>query len=399
MVDESPVATKCAMYSHAKNLDVEVLRAFAVVSVVIGHAGALFVWGSPAMNWLAQHFGLWAGVDLFFAISGFVITKGLYDQLSRADTKSERTRVLIAFWTRRVYRILPSAVLWLSIGLLLTVLFNRSGTFGGLRGNLTDAIASLLQIADVHYYQCLTLHIDTCGSTRVFGPYWSLSLEEKFYLVLPIAIIFLGGRLRVAMLIAIAVQVLMPRPILGLAWYLRTDAFLIGSLLALESGSVIHQEVRPTVLNAKFGKMIPWAAYALLLITAAPFQIVPIYLGIVAILSGILVWIASYGSGYVVGRGLFRTALAWIGTRSYAIYLIHMPSFYVTREFWYRMSGPDVHFDGTYTLRFIVTAIGLIVVFAELNYRFIETPIRRLGARRSASILARAESHHVAQNV
>lgn len=378
---------------RAKNLDIEVLRAFAVISVVVAHSGALFPWGSAGVNWISQRFGLWAGVDLFFAISGFVIARGLHDQLTAALDSPSRTRVLLAFWLRRVHRILPSAVLWLTIGIVLTIVFNRYGSFGTVRGNVVDAVAAIVQFADIHYYQCLTLGIDTCGKTRVFGPYWSLSLEEKFYLVLPLAIIFLRSRFKTAMIVAIVVQVVLPRKLLGLAWFLRTDAFLLGVLIALEFGRSIHLQFRPTVLsNGKLWKYVPIVIFVAMLVVASPYQIVPNFTGVVALLAGILVWIASYGGGYIVGHGMIRSVLAWIGARSYAIYLIHMPVYYITRELWHRIEGPAAQFGGNDTIRFVVTAICLIIIAAELNYRFVERPFRRLGAQRSARIFPASAS-------
>jgi peptidoglycan/LPS O-acetylase OafA/YrhL len=91
--------------------------------------------------------------------------------------------------------------------------------------------------------------------------------------------------------------------------------------------------------------------------------------------------------------------MLWVGSRSYAIYLIHIPAFFATREIWFRVKPPGTVFDAAYTWRFALTALPLLLIAAELNYRCLEVPLRRRGARiaqRIAQRPARVVSSQVA---
>jgi peptidoglycan/LPS O-acetylase OafA/YrhL len=102
-----------------KNLDIEVLRAVAVLMVLVDHIELLVPWPGAA-SVVHSITSLWGGVDVFFAISGFVIAS----MFLRQPPSNFFLAFAVPFWIRRVYRIWPSALLWLSIMLLLPLLFN-----------------------------------------------------------------------------------------------------------------------------------------------------------------------------------------------------------------------------------------------------------------------------------
>src|SRR4051794_16579675 len=111
--------------------DIECLRAIAVLGVLIFHLqGVLFYWNPIWLGDIFKHFASWSGVDLFFGISGFVIARSLLPQLAAgAGNPGLQRRTLMAFWTRRGFRLLPSAWLWLALIMLAVLLFNQSGAF------------------------------------------------------------------------------------------------------------------------------------------------------------------------------------------------------------------------------------------------------------------------------
>lgn len=95
--------------------DIEMLRGFAVLFVVIHHAnGALFTWSSSAMSLFYSYFCGGVGVDLFFAISGFVIARDLIPRLRESQGSQVAIAITLAFWVRRAWRLWPSAWLWLA---------------------------------------------------------------------------------------------------------------------------------------------------------------------------------------------------------------------------------------------------------------------------------------------
>jgi len=81
-----------------------------------------------------------------------------------------------------------------------------------------------------------------------------------------------------------------------------------------------------------------------------------------------------------------RAALTWTGTRSYALYLVHVPAFCATRELWSRLLPPGTP-PGPHDLwRYLLTALPLLALGAEANYRLLELPLRRRGAAIAARV-------------
>jgi len=105
---------------------------------------------------------------------------------------------------------------------------------------------------------------------------------------------------------------------------------------------------------------------------------VNIKVGMIALVSALVVWVASYNHGYLSMPSPLSSVLIWIGARSYGIYLIHIPAFFFTRELWYRLNG-GAEFGSELFYPFLLTATALIVLLCELNYRLVETPLRRKG--------------------
>lgn len=90
-------------------------------------------------------------------------------------------------------------------------------------------------------------------------------------------------------------------------------------------------------------------------------------------------------TGHTLPDGAAKRAMGYIVARSYAIYLIHIAICRVTRELWMHLA-PHAQIDGTYNLRFAITAIPAVLALAEINYHFIETLSRRHGAMRCKSL-------------
>src|ERR1700733_11104579 len=115
--------------------DIEVLRAIAVLFVICAHLPYLLFWGPRRLNLIFEYVTLWGGVDLFFAVSGFVIARNLMPKLQQASIDGNVWTVAGGFWIRRAFRILPTAWLWLIFGLIASVSFNRSGVFSTFKGD------------------------------------------------------------------------------------------------------------------------------------------------------------------------------------------------------------------------------------------------------------------------
>lgn len=367
---------------NKKITDIEVLRGFAVILVCIEHIPLnLFPWGGVFQNAFFGWTGMWSGVDLFFVISGFVITRDLLPKLQVAGSRQESLRVSVSFWIRRAWRLIPSAWLWLFVILVASVFFNDLGAWGSLRSNFEGALAAVLNVANLRVW--VVYGNFEVGSTF---PYWSLSLEEQFYLIFPFVILFSGRRFPLVLGIIVVAQLVFPRTPLGIM--LRTDALALGALIAVWANTDSYKLFDPKFLNSVLSRCLVLGVLAVSLIFVGGDDLhIPIEFSLVAYVSAILVFIASFDKDYILPKGLIKSIATWIGARSYAIYLIHTPAYFATREIWFRYEPEGTVFNDSYGMEFLLTALLLIVVFAELNYRFVEVPLRRRGAEISSNYM------------
>lgn len=365
-------------------MDIEVLRGIAVLLVVVHHTnGNLYSWSSPFLERFFAYFGGGVGVDLFFAISGFVIARELLPRLENAKS-DDKVRVVISFWVKRAWRLWPSAWLWLLIPLLLVVFFNDSHAFGSLRANVEATAAGLAHVANLRMIE--TFGAKEYGATFA---YWSLSLEEQFYLLLPLLALLFRQRLVWILGAVVLLQLLDPRETL-MAVCFRTDAICIGVLLAIFSRRRMYAITFPAFMRNRVVSMAAPLMLIGLLIIFGPsqFDVAPYNFSIVAILAGVLTFLAAHNQDLIFHRqNWLRRPMIWIGERSYAIYLVHVPSFFLIREFWYRYSGGVAPTHDQFAL-FTLSAVVLVLVLSDINYRLIEQPLRRHGARIASGMLS-----------
>jgi peptidoglycan/LPS O-acetylase OafA/YrhL len=221
--------------------EIERLRAFAVLIVILGHF-------SPDLkvNMLEKHIGEgWGGVDLFFVISGFVITRSLLKMLpdfnpqsSFVERVTQASTGLKYFFCKRIFRIVPMALAWMFIPLLISLLYNKSQNL-----NPHAILNEIYMIVSLQYNFGMVF-----GTPADLGYYWSLMVEEHFYLLLPFFfIVFTSKNSRViAALVAISIIVVFIHPFLALTYnpearigathwlsYQKFDALFSGVFLSL----------------------------------------------------------------------------------------------------------------------------------------------------------------------
>jgi peptidoglycan/LPS O-acetylase OafA/YrhL len=381
---EPPVAT-AVTGRHLPALDG--LRAFAVAGVVAYHLG----WGWASGGYL--------GVDLFFVLSGFLITSLLLEE--RALTGRVR---LAAFWARRARRLLPALLLMLTLIALFVVLDGRYGGPGaaasfdlsGLRG---DALATLFYVANWH---AIFSHQSYFAQFAVSSPLkhtWSLAIEEQFYLVWPLVLLVLlkvsrGAWRRVGLIVAVlgalASAGLMSLMYHGVAdanrVYYGTDTHLFDMFGGIAVAMVVAARPQPG----------PRARRALHL--AAP--LCAVALGVFWVRAGTgsgLVPGWMYHGGFLLCAALAAVVIAdvrqvehgplgavlslrplrFLGRISYGVYLWHFPVIVYMTPARLGISGNVLD----------VVRIAATLLIATLSYRFVEMPIRRarpIGWRRFA---------------
>jgi peptidoglycan/LPS O-acetylase OafA/YrhL len=367
--------------------DIEFLRAMAILLVLVAHLPALLGWYGVTITELQKTLVFGHGVDLFFAISGFVIARSF---LSRHDLDERQSLAEVGapFWIRRIFRIFPAAWFWLLFSLFATVFLNRSGAFGTFAPNFADALAAFLQVANFHALACEAKQSICAAGGVPNGIYWTLSLEEQFYMVFPFVMVWLPRRWIVPVLVvAAALQMFLPRN--ALVWITHSDGLISGVLLAIASQHPLYRLLEPRFLANPFYKWVAFIVFTigLLTIKAPALSIVPFNYGLLTIFLALWLFVATFGKGYAIPATPFRPVLMWIGTRSYALYLCHFSAFALTREIW---DGPT--HDASHNVKYILTGVALLYLFAEGTYRFIERPLQRRGHALADQIALRLQA-------
>ncbi len=335
---------------------------------------------------MAFHFGLphaaggFLGVDVFFVLSGYLITSILVAQLERG-----RIRVF-EFWTRRMRRLIPALLVVLGVVVGWSALVAPSVSRDGLRGDIT---ATLFYVANWHFISTSS-YFASDGVPSPLQHMWSLAVEEQFYLVWPLLLLVTGlvvrqPRRRVIAVGAIAGAGLVASAIrLSVLWasqgqdraYLGTDSRifepLAGALLAvlLTSASVRGLVLRSHWLLLGLGGVgLSWALTTL----GGPGGATRAYAngGAVVVAVSTAVVIAAIATrDSTATRVLALSAVAYLGRLSYAMYLWHWPL-----QVWTSPNGWwDLSRLGTPVRASVLTA--LTVALAALSYHLIEAPIR-----------------------
>lgn len=345
------------------------LRALAVTAVVVYHI-------TPAAMP-----GGFLGVDVFFVVSGFLITTLLLRELrktKRIDLKG--------FWKRRARRLLPALVFLVITVVPIAGLINRDLLVGIGRqvlGALTFS-SNWLEIANGTSYFNQT-------SPQLFKNFWSLAVEEQFYLLWPplfllVIILVRGWRGRVGLAVGAAVlsailMAVLARPDYFTRVYYGTDTHLFGLTLgiALAFSWGPASGTWMTVAWRKWSQAAGIAALTgivILLLTLNDQSMFAyrggIFLSSVLTLTLIAAMIAP---GSIIARAAENPVTYWIGTRSYALYLWHWPVIVMVG-----LVAPAVPGSTTFWIRSAV-AITLTCAICEFSYRYIETPIRTNGFR------------------
>jgi len=333
-----------------KRGDIDGLRAIAVLLVLLYHAKFGFAGG-------------YVGVDVFFVISGFLVTSLL---LREIDLNNHIALGL--FWGRRIRRlILPVSlvtVATVAVGYLTLEPFR-------LRSLAYDALSAATMNANNRFALTTSNYLSGLALPSPLQHLWSLGVEEQFYLVLPLLVIatlrFTRQRLVLTILISICTIISLLASLIltesspAAAYYIlptRAWELLAGSLLAIAAQRVSQI---PSFLRSAFG----WLGLIIIIYAAVSFNESTSFPGFAALLPvlgtvGVLVS-ADCGTGRILALPL----LQWLGVRSYSLYLWHWPVLILSEA----QIGPlsTVH---------RAAALFISLILADLTFRFVEQPFR-----------------------
>lgn len=380
------------MPSIRRIADIERLRALAALGVMLGHVPWLQVGFSQLVG---VDVDPWTGVDLFFVISGFVVSGAFERDLADAGGASPVRSALMAFYRKRTARIVPTAYLGILIWWVATRWWNSSGAWGTLAPAAMSG-AALASVGFVANYAEAWWGV----ATPIVG-FWSLCVEEHFYLVYSLFRSAVRTPARRALSLVTVVLVIQiwgaltgaTRQWPGLS-HVRFDQLAAGVLLRLARdrwpSAVAAWDARlrargPARLAATSALIGLLVALAVLAVTwldptdeAAPFFVVGRVMAVLIPMA--IVWLASSDADLLGTRvfGIGR-ALSAIGARSYAIYMFHMPAFLCVVELrarWLGGARPAWLLPAELAAFFAVLALA-----TEANLRWVERPAIAWAAR------------------
>ncbi|HET9075844.1 MAG TPA: acyltransferase family protein [Acidimicrobiales bacterium] len=361
----APVTTGKARPAKLRQLPgLDGLRGLAVIAVIAFHLRSSLLPGG------------YLGVDIFFVISGYLITALLLSEWAATSKIS-----LAAFWRRRARRLFPALAVLLAAVTVLAGLFARD-SLGRLQ---TDLPASMLYVLNWRLVFQHQSYVASFGRPPLLQHLWSLSVEEQFYLLWPLALIFLRHRMSRGRLALIAAGGAALSAVLMGALYqpgsdpsgvyfnsaTHAEGLLIGCALA---AAVPPWQMASSVAPGARRLLERSGAVALAAIVAGlalfGFRSGFTYRGgmlLVDVATAVVVATVAHPASRL-GDTLNRQPLRWAGLRSYSLYLWHWPIFELTRP------GADIP-GPTWIVD--VLRIALTLAAAELSYRYVEQPWRR----------------------
>lgn len=360
---------------------IDSLRALAVLAVIIYHVD---------VNYLPGGF---LGVDLFFVLSGYLISSLIIKEFRKTGTVN-----LYNFYIRRARRLLPAVYFMITVGLVVMVLFNEVL----LHKSHLDAIFGYIYSSNWWYIFHKLDYFDSFGAQSPFKHLWSLAIEEQFYMIFPLLFLLVNRKKKSKdgtfklnknflyvvlglILVSLIAHILLfdINNISRIYFGTDTRAF---SLLVGVVGAILYPMER---LHTKVTPQQNLIYSVISLVSIATLITVMIYTSeyntwlyrggflLVAIL-GLIVIISSGKQHTVMARLLSFKPVVFIGKISYSLYLWHFPILVLTT--------PVAEISNT-NIYFVILRVILTFVVAIVSYVFVETPIRKLGFKNYIKVI------------
>ncbi len=370
--------------AHQAGLDG--LRGLAVIGVLLYHGG---------VSWAPGGF---LGVEIFFVLSGFLITSLLV-----AEWTATGTIALGAFWARRARRLLPALFALVAV---IGVYYALAGPEKAVPGFLSDGISTLLYYSNWHQIAAGTNYFAASGPVSPFEHTWSLAIEEQFYVVWPLLILGLGWLAGIALRRRPATRRGSLRVMLGVS-LTGAAASALESALLFDGGKGLDRvyygtdtRAAPLLIGASLAFVLalardrtaspaadrrPSSMVRGRVLGAAALVVLAAVLTLVRVANGSSTWLYPYGllaldagvvaliaaavlaPGSPVSRILSLPPLRAVGEISYGLYLWHFPLF-----LWLDESVTGEHGTALLALR-----LGVTLAVSLASFVLIEQPVRR----------------------
>ena len=360
---------------------IDSLRALAVLAVIIYHVD---------VNYLPGGF---LGVDLFFVLSGYLISSLIIKEYRKTGSIN-----LYNFYLRRARRLLPAVYFMITVGIILMVMFNEVL----LKKSHLDAIFGYIYSSNWWYIFHKLDYFDSFGSQSPFKHLWSLAIEEQFYMIFPLLFLLINSKKKgkdgtyklsksflyivLGLIFVSLVTHILLFDINNISRiYFGTDTRAF-SLLVGVVGAILYPMDK---LNTKITPQENIVYSVVSLISIAILITIMIYTSeyntwlyrggflLVAILS-IIIIISSGKQHTVMAKLLSFKPVVFIGKISYSLYLWHFPILVLTTP---------VSEIGNPNIFYVILRVILTFIVAIISYVFVETPIRKLGFKNYVSVI------------
>lgn len=333
--------------------EIDGLRAVAVIPVILFHLG---------FEWIN---GGYYGVDVFFVISGFLITSIILKELN------SKSFSMLNFWKRRIRRILP-----LLLTVIITILI--SSFFIAFRPNLityaNDALAATFSYANISLFLKINDYWGSAAESSPFLHTWSLAVEEQFYLIYPFIILLLF-KFKVSLVKSLAVIIFLSLGlfIYGVIYFPNATFFLLPTRAwELAMGGligVINPNQIPFIKH-KIRTKIPLLGFLFIISSYVLFTgNNGIGISVILPVLGTAMIIAYATKEDLLGKWLSHRFLVFIGKLSYSLYLWHWPIIVFSNYFFFKYLDNSV-------LQ-VLSVLASTIVLSVLSYSYIEKPTRK----------------------
>jgi len=332
--------------------EIDGLRAFAVFTVIINHFNKDILPGG------------YLGVDIFFVISGFVITSSLYQRPSKNFWD-----FIFGFYERRIKRLIPALSTFILFTSIVICLFNREPTL-----SLRTGITSLFGLSNLYLLKQSTNYFAPSTDLNVFTHTWSLGVEEQFYILFPFLIWFSGfGRqtkngIRNLFLIIATLTIASLIGFLHLYQINQPAAYFLmpSRFWEMAAGCLIFVGFQQSKSIEKFFEKIPPILPLILIIGVMYLPKFLAILSTITVVILVMVLIASLGRETTATfKILSHPKVVYFGLISYSLYLWHWGVLSISR--W----TIGIHWWS------VPIQVALIIGLATVSYRWVETPIRK----------------------
>ncbi len=337
--------------------EIDVLRAIAIILVVIYHLDLGFLYGG------------FIGVDIFFVISGYLITKQILQNYSSKD-------FLINFYLRRARRLLPALILMLLSIFILGYIFFFNNEFQHLNRHIYGGsffISNFILFQEVGYF-------DNDAINKPLLHLWSLAIEEQFYLFWPLAIMIIYYFRLNIFIITIVIIILS----FGINYFIADSAFkfyflhtraweiFVGSLVAqIELNKINLLKLNSDDYLSKFiKKLSTLVGLTLIILPAFILKEQTEYnhwILIMPVIGTSIILLNNKNNEYYSNKLLSNKILIYIGLISYSLYLWHWPLISVSHLF----IGSDLQFNHK------IYVIIISIILSSATFHFAEQPIRK----------------------